>query len=243
MSEIDFVKRDFCGGNRNFKCVGRILERRISRGADMADVQNAASYPTSVASGGTSDLKARLIAAAEFLKSPNTVGSSFPASHWLIDRMLHGVDWSQVTTMLEYGPGTGAFTSAILAHLRPHARLIAIDTSPSFTDHLASAIPDRRLHVITGSATDAQQYMADLGLSQADCIISGLPFSTLEPAIATQIIDRSVQLLSPNGLFMAYQMRKAVRPLLEQRFSSVHAAYEWRNIPPCHLFWASEPNK
>ena len=35
----------------------------------------------------------------------------------------------------------------------------------------------------------------------------------------------------------------AVRPLLEDRYGSVRAAYEWRNIPPCHLFWASEPNQ
>ena len=208
----------------------------------MAVLQEAALHPASQSHGRTSDLKARLVAAAEFLKSPTMVGSSFPASHWLINRMLHGIDWSRVTTMLEYGPGTGAFTAAILSRLPPNARLIAIDTSASFTDHLISAIPDQRLHVVTGSAADVPHIMASRGLSQADCIISGLPFSTLEPDAATQIIDRSAQLLCPDGLFMAYQMRTAVRPLLEDRFGSVRAAYEWRNIPPCHLFWASEPN-
>ncbi|WIA56705.1 hypothetical protein N6H05_02470 [Sphingobium sp. WTD-1] len=104
-------------------------------------------------------------------------------------------------------------------------------------------IPDQRLHVVTGSAADVQHIMASHGLSQADCIISGLSFSTLEPEAATQIIDRSAQLLCPDGLFMAYQMRTAVRPLLEDRFGSVRAGYEWRNIPPCHLCWASEPNQ
>ncbi len=209
----------------------------------MVDVQEAALHPASRSHGRTTDLKARLVAAAEFLKSPTMVGSSFPASHWLINRMLHGIDWSRVTTMLEYGPGTGAFTAAILTRLPPHARLIAIDTSASFTDHLTSAIPDQRLHVVNGSAADVQHIMASHGLSRADCIISGLPFSTLEPEAATQIVDRSAQLLCPDGVFMAYQMRIAVRPLLKDRFGSVRAAYEWRNIPPCHLFWASEPNQ
>ncbi len=114
----------------------------------MAEVQDAAFYPTSKASVGTSDLRARLVAAAEFLKSPTMVGSSFPASRWLINRLLHGIDWSRVMTMLEYGPGTGAFTSAILASLQPHAKLIAIETSPSFTDHLGSA---SRTNVCTSS--------------------------------------------------------------------------------------------
>lgn len=99
------------------------------------------------------------------------------------------------------------------------------------------------MHIVTGSAADVQQVTTGHGPSQADCIISGLPFSTLEPETATQIIDRSVQLLAPDGLFMAYQMRTAVRPMLEHRFASVHTAYEWRNIPPCHLYWASEPYK
>jgi phospholipid N-methyltransferase len=209
----------------------------------MAKLQDAAFYPTPKTNLGTSDLKARMVAVAEFLKSPTMVGSSFPASHWLIDRMLQGVDWPCVNTMVEYGPGTGVFTSAILARLQPCARLIAIDTSPSFTDHLASAITDERLHVVTGSAADVQHIMAELGLLQADCIISGLPFSTLEPEVATQIIDGSVQILSPDGVFMAYQMRTAVRALLERRFDMVRAAYEWRNIPPCHLYWASKPDR
>ncbi|WP_375195325.1 class I SAM-dependent methyltransferase [Sphingobium sp.] len=155
--------------------------------------------------------------------------------------MLAPVDWSHIHCVVEYGPGTGIFTHALLDRLPCHARLLAIDTSAAFIDHLREATPDGRLIAVSGSADHVRRIMAEHDLGQADCIISGLPFSTLSPEKAVRLMDVSRRSLTPQGMFLAYQMRKAVAPLLSRNFATVETGFEWRNMPPCHLYWASSP--
>ncbi|WP_232307555.1 class I SAM-dependent methyltransferase [Sphingobium chungbukense] len=181
------------------------------------------------------------LAIREFFRNPLAVGSAFPASRYLVAHMLAPVDWSRVRCIVEYGPGTGIFTRALLARLPAQARLLAIDTSAAFIDHLRGQTDDQRLIAVTGSADHVLGIMADHGLERADCILSGLPFSTLVPVRAARLMDRSCHALAPDGRFLAYQMRRVVGPLLARRFARVTTGFEWRNIPPCHLYWASEP--
>ncbi|MEC7932358.1 MAG: hypothetical protein VX218_08720 [Pseudomonadota bacterium] len=47
--------------------------------------------------------------------------------------------------------------------------------------------------------------------------------------------------MAPAGVFAAYQMRSAIRPLIDRHFAEVGHGYEWWNIPPCHLYWARQP--
>lgn len=179
----------------------------------------------------------------EFLKEPMMVGSALPSSYQMVNRLLAPVDWGRIRLFVEYGAGTGRFTRAVLDRLQPEAKLIALDTSPDFTRHLRTSIADPRLSAVTASAADVQMVAADEGFAQADCILSGVPFSTLPRHTGEQIMDASRNMLGPDGLFIAYQVRDAVEPLLEARFSDVRKAYEWRNMPPCHLYWASRPRR
>lgn len=181
------------------------------------------------------------LAFREFFRNPLAVGSAFPASRFLVDRMLSPVDWTRMACVVEYGPGTGTFTRALLDRLPGDARLLAIDSSAAFIDHLRGATGDRRLIAVTGSADAVLDIMADHGLGRADCILSGLPFSTLAPERAERLMKASARALAPDGRFLAYQMRKAVQPLLERRFAQIVTGFEWRNMPPCHLYWASRP--
>nr|WP_245405904.1 methyltransferase domain-containing protein [Sphingobium sp. Sx8-8] len=175
------------------------------------------------------------------MRSPLAVGSAFPASRFLVDSMLAPVDWNRIGCVVEYGPGTGIFTRALLERLPGNARILAIDTSAAFIDHLREEMDDRRLIAVRGSADHVQRIMADHGVEQADCIISGLPFSTLPPDRAARLMDVSHRSLSPDGLFLAYQMRRAIAPLLHRHFATVETGFEWRNVPPCHLYWARSP--
>jgi phospholipid N-methyltransferase len=177
----------------------------------------------------------------EFLRDPSMVGSAFPASRRLIGKMLADVPWKEIGVFVEYGPGTGRFTEEALSRLGPHAKLVAIDTSPDFTRNLERQIRDKRLSAVAGSAQDVENILRQRGLESADCILSGLPFSTIDRREAKAIMDASWSVLAPRGHFLAYQMRKAIRPLLDERFHMVSESFEWRNIPPCHLYMASRP--
>jgi phospholipid N-methyltransferase len=174
---------------------------------------------------------------SSFLKQPLMVGSPVASSRHMVDRLLDPVDWQRVGLLVEYGPGTGSFTAAALSRMRSDATLLAIDTSQDFTEHLRETIPDPRLRAVTASAADAAGILAEQRLGQADCILSGLPFSTLPEDAARAIVAASDAILKPGGLFMAYQMRDRVRSLLDGRFDKIDEGYEWRNLPPCHLYW------
>jgi phospholipid N-methyltransferase len=178
-----------------------------------------------------------VLTAKTFFEHPTMVGSAFPASRWLVHRMLEPIDWRGIKLFVEFGSGTGAFTRAALSRLPADAALLALDTSPAFVDHLRASIDDSRLHAVCAPAANVAAILRERRLPPADCILSGLPFSTLEPAEADRTMRASRAILALDGMFCAYQMRRAIEPLLKTNFGAIHAAYEWRNIPPCHLYW------
>ena len=49
-----------------------------------------------------------------FLRHPVATGAIAPSSQYLAQQMVGWIDWQRVTTCVEFGPGTGAFTPNIL---------------------------------------------------------------------------------------------------------------------------------
>lgn len=182
-----------------------------------------------------------LVAAREFLREPSLVGSAFPASRHLVDALLDPVDWSNIRVVVEYGPGSGPLTRAMLDRMPRDSCLVAIDVSRHFTRHLRRTIQDTRLVPVTACAGSADAILARHRLGPADAIVTGIPFSTMSAQSAADILDVSARVLQDDGKLLAYQMRAAVAPLLAQRFATVDTARVWRNIPPCHLYWAGGP--
>ena len=177
----------------------------------------------------------------EFLKHPLQVGSAFPTSRRLVRRLMEPVPWGAIGLCIEYGPGSGIFTRAILNRLPRNAVLLAVDSSEEFTHHLKQEIDDPRLHAVTGTAQEIEQILSRLDLGRPDLILSGLPFSTLAREEAAAVMATSARLLRPGGHFLAYQMRGVIRPYLGRHFARVREGYEWWNMPPCHLYWAARP--
>jgi len=173
-----------------------------------------------------------------FIKHPVMVGSVIPSSKVLIDKMLEPVDWANCKLFVEYGPGVGTFTEHVLQRLAPDATLIAIDTNADFTRFLRRKFADNRLFAVTGSAADVRQIMADCGFSEADYVLSGLPFSTLPPGIGPKIAEQTAEALRPGGAFLVYQFSPKVREFLAPHFDRIDRGFEWINIPPAQLFWA-----
>ena len=175
----------------------------------------------------------------QFLRSPRMIGSVIPTSKRVIEQLLAHVDWQATGVFVEYGPGVGTFTRPILERLRPDARLIAIDTCRDFIDHLSSRIDDPRLRPVHGSAADVESILErHADGRKADYVASGLPFSTLPPGVAPQIMAATARALAPGGTFLIYQYSRFVLPLLHPHFPSVEQSRTWRNIPPCYVFAA-----
>lgn len=175
-----------------------------------------------------------------FVKHPVMVGSIIPSSPTLIDHMLTRVDWANVKLFVEYGPGVGTFCRPVLERMRGDATLIAIDTNADFIDYLRRDIADSRFKPVLGSAADVESIIAAHGFDSADYILSGLPFSTLPEGVGPAIAAATHRALRPGGQFLVYQFRKRARDFLVPHFSQIEDGFEWVNVPPCFLFWATK---
>ena len=172
-----------------------------------------------------------------FIKHPRMLGSLIPSSRYLVKRLLDQVDWSRANTIVEYGPGVGTFTGEILRRLPAGGNVVAIDTNRDFARYLTRTFRDDRLHVVEGSAADAQETLRERGLGRADYVISGIPYSTMDPAVRERILQTTHDVLQPDGSFLVYQFTRAVLPYLRQVFPQVQVEFEPRNIMPARLFY------
>jgi phospholipid N-methyltransferase len=181
-----------------------------------------------------------LLFGRNFLKHPKMLGSLIPSSRFLVNHLLAEVDWSRARVFLEYGPGVGTFTTEILRRMRSDAVLIAVETNSDFVRFLRGRVRDDRLHVVHGSAADADAALARLALTRADYVISGIPYTTMPPELRDLILRKTHAVLDPNGAFLVYQFTRSVLPYLQQTFGFVHQDFEPLNVMPARLFyWAN----
>jgi phospholipid N-methyltransferase len=178
-----------------------------------------------------------LLFSRNFIKHPKMLGSLIPSSRFLVNKVLGEVDWNRARVLLEYGPGVGTFTTEILRRMRPDAVLIVLETNGDFVRFLRGHVRDNRLHVVHGSAADADTVLARLDLRHADYVISGIPYTTM-PAEAREAILRTTHaVLHPDGAFLVYQFTRSVLPYLQRVFGLVQQDFEPLNVMPARLFY------
>lgn len=176
-----------------------------------------------------------------FLQRPKEVGSIIPSSRFLEKRIVRAAGIREARTLVELGPGTGGTTRALLRAMDPGATLVAIEINPRFVRLLETTLDDPRLHVVHGSAADVSDALAGLGLPAPDVILSGIPFSTMPPALGASIVQSAHDALSPTGRFVAYQVRDRVEGLGNRVFGPASVQTELLNVPPMRVYRWDKP--
>ncbi len=180
-----------------------------------------------------------------FIREPLVVGSLWPSSSALSRAVVDSCEFKPGATVVELGPGTGAFTELLLKRLAGRGRLLAIEISDTNVRVLRQRFaPCEIIH-------DSAEYLPRYVDSQsAACIISGLAWSTMAPALQDRIFDAMLKSLAPTGQFVAFgyihakwfpTSRRFRRRLLEN-FQHVEATpVVWRNLPPAFVYrcWRS----
>jgi phospholipid N-methyltransferase len=176
-----------------------------------------------------------------FLERPKEVGSVIPSSRFMERRIARAAALAQARVVVELGPGTGGTTRALLHHMRPDARLLAIEINARLAEQVRERIGDPRLVVHTGSAADVDEALRAHGLGAPDVVVSGIPFSTMPRELGLEILHAVREALVPGGLFVAYQVRDRVAVLARSVFPRPRVELEVRNVPPMRVFRFEKP--
>lgn len=180
---------------------------------------------------------------AQFVKNPHTVGAVLPSSKALARAMLEPVNFATLTTIAEYGPGTGAITQAILQRLSAEQRYLGFEINPDFLKQLRNRFPDRQF--IGEPASEIRHALEAAQIETIDAVICGLPWASLPVAVQSETLHATASALKPGGLFITFAYLQglllpaawALRRQLKDHFSSVtRTRIVWQNLPPAFAY-------
>jgi phosphatidylethanolamine/phosphatidyl-N-methylethanolamine N-methyltransferase len=157
--------------------------------------------------------------------------------------MLAPIDFASAHAVVEFGPGTGAFTREIAKRMNPGCRYLGIELNPAFVRRLRDEFP--QLAFIHGSVADLGSILAaqDIGTTQA--IVSGLPWATLPISLQETVFAGIGQALAPAGVFVTFGYLQslvlpgawALRRRLGHSFVDVRLSpIIWGNVPPAFAY-------
>lgn len=178
-----------------------------------------------------------------FVRNPAQVGSIVPSSRRLEQRLVRRARISEARTVVEFGPGTGGTTAALLQAMAPTAQLLAIELDGDFYQHLCSAIPDPRFKLELGSAEQLADFLAARRMPAPDVIVSGIPFSTMPPEVSERVAATIARVLRPGGRFVAYQIRADVAGFVSPYLGQPDKCWEVVNVPPVCVFTWVKPER
>jgi phospholipid N-methyltransferase len=177
-----------------------------------------------------------------FVRRPTTIGAVAPSSRALAESMCPG-ELEQAHVAVELGAGTGAVTRIIRRHLDRDASLIVLEMHAGAAARLQRHFHD--LHVIEDTAENLRQHLDRLGHRHADCIVSGLPWSSMSGDLQDRLLDSVVRSLRPGGVFTAMAYLHAGGFPTSRRFKrELHRRFEhvtrtpvvWANVPPAFVY-------
>jgi phosphatidylethanolamine/phosphatidyl-N-methylethanolamine N-methyltransferase len=169
----------------------------------------------------------------QILRRPGQVVALAPSSPALCAEMTARLDPAK-GPVIELGAGTGVITKAILDRgIAPH-HLHTIEMNPIFYAHLERHFAGVNHHQM--SAAD----VGDLGLSNVQAVISGLPLLSMPLTLQRAILGGSFAQLAPDGRYVQFTygvtppVARALRDDLSLEWE--RSARIWRNMPPARVY-------
>lgn len=195
------------------------------------------------ASRGRSFARQLWCVVSEWLRNPSQVATICPSSPFLTQHLADRDCVREAGRVLELGPGTGGTTRALLSQMKPDAKLLTIEKTVAFADVLGD-IDDSRLTVELGDARDLSNMARQHAFGETDVVLSGIPFSVLDPADAELIAQAVYDVLRPGGTFIAYQLKSDIEKYTLPLFGPAKTESVAINLPPLHIYiWKRAADK
>ncbi len=169
-----------------------------------------------------------------FARSPLRTGAVTPSTRALAQLITRDITPTMMP-LIEFGPGTGVFTRALLAAGLAQGDLTLIEIDPTMARRLQKELPGVR--VLLSDVADETLAKA---LPQAGAIVSGLPILTFGRARQTATMRNAFATLRPGGVFLQFTYgprcpvpNDVLEELgLEARF----VGSTLRNLPPASVY-------
>lgn len=172
----------------------------------------------------------------EWLRAPLRVGAVAPSSAGLADAITQGLTDAS-GPVVELGPGTGVFTSALLRRGIPPVQITAIEARERFTAELERRFPE--VAVIHGNAMRVR-HVVPFGPGGVGVVICGLPLLSMPPEKVLRIVAECMTILKPDGelRLFTYGLRCPIPVSILARVGLIakHKAFVPLNLPPASVY-------
>lgn len=175
-----------------------------------------------------------------WMDGPKRVGAILPTSGITARRMASVITPQSGLPVLELGPGTGIITKAILQRGIAPEKLVSIEFSTDFYQHLVKTFQGVRF--INGDAFDLENTLGDMKDSQFDAVISAIPMLSFPMERRIALLEDLLNRM-PHGRPVMQITYGPVSPIIAQpdRYRIKHYDFVVRNIPPAQLWTYTRP--
>ncbi|WP_398470744.1 class I SAM-dependent methyltransferase [Tardiphaga sp.] len=170
-----------------------------------------------------------------WIDKPLHMGAVMPSGKALARTMAQYVDAQGTGPVIELGPGTGAITTALLAHGIDQKRLVLVEFNPTFCALLRERYPQAT--VVQGDAYTLRDTLWDVLKEPASAVVSGLPLVTKPMLTRLKLIRDAFAALAPNAPFV--QFTYSVAPPIPKSLPGVSTEASeriWMNLPPARVW-------
>ncbi len=170
-----------------------------------------------------------------WIEKPLRMGAVMPSGKVLARTMAQYVDKDAKGPVVELGPGTGAITTALIAHGIDPKRLVLVEFNATFCSLLRERYPEAT--VVQGDAYALRDTLWEVLKEPASAIVSGLPLVTKPMLTRLKLIRDAFAAMSPGAPFV--QFTYSVAPPIPKTLPGVSTEAServWMNLPPARVW-------
>lgn len=171
-----------------------------------------------------------------WLSDPMRVAAIAPSSPCLA-RLITAEITPSFGHVIELGPGTGAFTKAILDRGISPEQLTLVESGEEFVKILSRRFPDINLLHRDASSLRFSKLLSDV---KAGAVVSGLPLLSMSPRKVLAILSGSLVNMQPTAAFYQFTYGfgcPVPRPILDRLgLRAQKIAFTFNNMPPARVY-------
>lgn len=182
---------------------------------------------------GTTTIKDRLLFFVKNIIRPKVNASFVSSSVKAAEAMLADIDFNNIDSVIELGPGTGPYTAEILKKCKSTTRVILIEIDTDYIRILHEKFGDRVI-IEQIDAKDIELVVAKYGLVKPDLIVSALPFL---PNLQKVPLFNAIKKYTEQGTIFRFQIIfQSAGKRIYKSLPIRKLRFVLRNIPPLWIY-------